>query len=89
MEEFFEITECDRYPFSFYKSDARDTFLIFRLKHKKNLSTGSPVGQSIVDESIQIFGGSSCPKAMLNLSKRMWQNLNVKKNQRTQKRKRI
>jgi hypothetical protein len=50
MEEYFEIKECEKLPFSFYESDARDTFHIFRLKHKKNLSTGTPVGQSIVDE---------------------------------------
>jgi len=88
MEDYFEIKECGRVPFSFYKSDARDTFHIFRLKRKKNLSTGTPVGQSIVDESIKIFGSSPCPKSMLNLSQRMWQKLSAKKFQRTsQKRK--
>ncbi len=88
MEEYFEIKECEKLAFSFYKSDARDTFHIFRLKHKKNLSTGTPVGRSIVDESNEIFGDSSGPKSMFNLSQRMWQKLSVKKYQRTsQKRK--
>ncbi len=70
MEEYFEINECEKFPFSFYKSDARDTFHIFRLKHKKNLFMGTPVGRSIVDESNEIFGDSSGPKSMINLSQR-------------------
>ena len=89
MEDYFEITELEKIPFSFYKSDARDTFHIFRLKRKENSSPGTPVGKSIIDESIEIFGNSSCPKSMLDLSRRMWHTLCLKKNQRkSQKRKR-
>jgi hypothetical protein len=89
MENYFEITECERVPFSFYKSDARDTFHVLRLRHKKNSSTGTPVGKSIVDESIETFGNSSCQNSLLDLSRRMWHTLCVKKNQRkSQKRKR-
>lgn len=89
MEDYFEITECDTIPFTFYKSDAKDTFHILRLKHKKNSSTGTSVGKSIVDESIEIFGNSSCRKSMLELSRRMWHSLCLKKSQRkSEKRKR-
>jgi hypothetical protein len=85
MKKFFEITECENVPFSFYKSNASDTFQVFRLKHKKNLSTGLPVGKSIVDESIEIFQDSSCETPMVQLSRRMWKNLNEKKDHRKSK----
>ena len=85
MKEFFEITECEKVPFSFYKSNACDTFQVFRLKHKKNLSTGLPVGKSIVDESIEMFEDSSCETPMVQLSRSMWKQLNEKKENRTSK----
>ena len=85
MKKFFKITECENVPFSFYKSNASDTFQVFRLKHKKNLSTGLPVGKSIVDESIEIFKDSSCKTPMVQLSCSMWKNLNEKKEDRTSK----
>ncbi len=85
MEEFFEITECERVPFSFYKSNAADTFQVFRLKHKKNSSTGLPVGKSIMDESIEMFEGSSCNMPMFHLSRSMWKNLTEKKENRVSK----
>ena len=83
MKEFFERTECEQIKFSFYKSNACDTFQVFRLKLKKNSSSGPPVGKSIVDESIEMFEGSSCKMPMVHLSHSMWKNLNEKKGNRT------
>jgi hypothetical protein len=79
MKEFFEITECKQIKFSIYKSNACDTFQVFRLKLKKKSSTGPPVGKSIVDESIEMFESSSCKMPMVHLSRSMWKNLNEKK----------
>ena len=80
MKEFFEITECEKVPFSFYKSNASDTFQVFRLKHKKNLSTGLPVGKSIVDES-------KCLKT--HHAKRQWSNCHVACGKTLMKRRKI
>ena len=85
MNEFFYITKCEQIKFSFYKSNACDTFQVFRLKLKKNSSTGPPVGNSIVDDSIEMFEGSSCEMPMVHLSRSMWNNLNEKKENRTSK----
>jgi hypothetical protein len=34
MEKYFKTTECTKLPFTFYRSNARDTFQNFQLKHK-------------------------------------------------------
>ena len=89
MEKYFYITVCTMFPFSFYRSNARDTFEILRLKRKAIFSTGSPVGPSIVDESNYFFSESSCSESLRNLSERMWDKLSIQRCERmSQKRKR-
>lgn len=83
MDKYFEITECAKLPFTFYRSNARDTFHIFRLKRKTNLSTGNPKGRSIVDESHEIFGNTTRSKSLQDLSNTMWEKLSIQKSQRT------
>jgi hypothetical protein len=89
MKELFYITECEQMKFSFYKSNACDTLEVMRLKHKKNSYTGPPVGKSIVDESIEMFEGSSCKKQMVHLASSMWKKLNEKNENCTSKKRKL
>ncbi len=77
MNQYFVVKQLNKIHMTFYKSNERDTFLMFRLTCQSDAITEDWAGPSIVDESNRIFRSEKCSQLLEEIEYKMWKNLNI------------